>query len=220
MARGKLIVFEGIDGAGKGTQVARLVKRLKREGKTVTVFSFPRYHKPIGRFIRAALSGQFGDFVSLSAPFSAFPYMVDMALAQAEINAALSRGTVISDRYMPSTIAYHGAKLSGTKRSALMYFLERFAYKDLAIRKPDMVVYLDMPVRNARALLLADAQKGAGKLDQYEADMSYQKRVAAVYHSLRKASSWHTIACTAFGKTRSIEDIHAQVWQVVRGKIR
>src|SRR3989344_2160653 len=113
MAKGKLIVIEGIDGAGKGTQVARLAKRIQKDKKVVTVFSFPRYKKPIGRFIRAALGGRFGDFVSLNAYFSAFPYLVDMLLARGEIEDARKKWRVLCDRYVPSTVAYHSAKLQG-----------------------------------------------------------------------------------------------------------
>ena len=220
MAKGKLIVIEGIDGAGKGTQVACLAKRIQRGKNVVTVFSFPQYKKPVGRFIRAALGGQFGDFVSLNAYFSAFPYLIDMLLARAEIEAALKKGTVLCDRYVPSTIAYHSAKLKGVKRREFVSFLERFAYGELGIRKPDAVIYLDMPVKNARALLLADPTKGAKKLDQYEKNISYQKQVAEVYSVQKRRRPWQTVRCAASGRTRTVEEIHDAIWRLIRVKIR
>ena len=51
MARGKLIVFEGIDGSGMETQTNRLVSHLKRKGKKAVRLHFPEGNKPLGRFI-------------------------------------------------------------------------------------------------------------------------------------------------------------------------
>ena len=77
MKKNPLIVFEGIDGAGKATHVALLEKRLRKAGYTVTVFDFPRYKTSVGKFIRESLDGKHGDFLSVSPYIAAIPYALD-----------------------------------------------------------------------------------------------------------------------------------------------
>ena len=58
---GKLIIFEGSDGAGKSTQVALLIKQLKKAGCLVGQLHFPQYGLFFGRLIRRYLKGEFGS---------------------------------------------------------------------------------------------------------------------------------------------------------------
>src|SRR5688500_18149023 len=96
--RGKLIVLEGGDGSGKATQTKLLSEAMERK-RRVSVFDFPRYASPYGKFIKEALSGKHGDFVSLSPYFAALPYALDRAAASQEIKDALKRSHVICNRY-------------------------------------------------------------------------------------------------------------------------
>ena len=58
MGKGKIIVIEGTDKAGKGIQSRLLVDALKLSGKVCVIIDFPDYTTPIGREIRAFLDGK------------------------------------------------------------------------------------------------------------------------------------------------------------------
>ena len=209
MKKGRLIVFEGIDGAGKQTQSAALARRLRAKGTRVRVFTSPRYDLPTGKLVRNALRGEFGDFVGLSPYISALPYLVDFAAWRGDDLKALQKGTVICDRYVQSTVCYHGAKLSGKKQKEFLKTISDIAFKELQLPKPDAVILLDMPVRYAQKLI---AQK---KKDQHEINTSYQKKVAAVYKTLAKGEKWRTISCVKNGSLLSRGDISDLVWKQV-----
>lgn len=207
---GKLIVFEGIDGAGKATQVELLKQLLLTKKEEVSVFSSPRYDLPTGAIVKDALYGAYGDFVGLSPYLSALPYLVDFAAWQKEMREALKKGVVICDRYVPSTVAYHSAKLSGERADEFVRLIEEIAYEHIGIPKPDLVVYLHVPVETARRLMQHK------KHDQHERNAAYQARVAATYEKLALRDTWHKVECVQSGAMRSIEDIHAEIARIVR----
>ncbi|HTR18460.1 MAG TPA: dTMP kinase [Candidatus Paceibacterota bacterium] len=207
--RNKLIVFEGIDSSGKATQVALLAKRLRQKGKKVAVFSVPRYGTPVGKLIKAALHGEYGDFRHLDPHLSAIPYLMDYALARESFVAALKKGDVIFDRYVQSTFAYHAAKLSGKKQAAFLRQFEGIAFKEIKLPKPDKVIYLDVPQAISRKLMSTRTR------DQHERDNAYQKKVAAVYQKMARGTNWCTIRCAPKGKLLSRREVHELVWKAV-----
>jgi dTMP kinase len=205
MARGRLIVFEGIDGVGKETQAALLAKRLRKAGKKVTTFSSPRYDLPTGKLVRRALLGEFGNFVSLSPYISALPYLADFAAWRDDVLSALKTGDVICDRYIYSTLGYHSAKLSGKKQRAFLHDIGAIAFKTLRLPKAHTVVFLDVPVAVSQKLMMKK------KKDQHEANTAYQKKVANVYGILARNKNWLTIACAPKGEMRSRKEIHEEI---------
>lgn len=206
----RLVVFEGIDGSGKATQVALLAKRLRTAGKHVSIFASPRYEKPTGKIVKRALSGAYGDFVALSPYLSALPYLLDFAASRDEIVAALKKGIVICDRYLPSTLAFHSAKLPRSKQEAFLDFVEHLMYRDLNLPRPDRVVYLDVPVASAQKLMRGK------KKDQHEKNVAYQKRVVDAYRQLVKRKEWRAVPCTENGKMLSPEEIHRKVLKALQ----
>ena len=209
MARPTFIVFEGIDGAGKATQVELLRKRLSKQGR-VSVFQSPRYDTPTGKLVRRALLGEFGDFVGLNAYLSAMPYLLDFAAERDEVSSALKKGKVISDRYMYSTSAFHAAKLPAKDRKAFLDHVEMLMFKVFRLPKPDRVIYLEVPVGQAQKNMRSK------KKDQHEKNVAYQKRVAEAYTQLAKRKEWRQIPCAENGSMRSPEEIHELVWKAVQ----
>lgn len=206
----KFIVFEGIDGAGKGTQIQLLAKRLRKEGKLFSLLSAPRYGTPTGKLVKRALHGEFGDFRGLNGYLSAMPYLLDFAAGRDETIEALKKGMVVSDRYLSSTSAYHGAKLSAKEQKAFFAFVDATMYARLRLPKPDLVLYFDVPVEVAQKNLRSK------KKDQYERSIAYQRSVAAMYRRLARQKNWRAIACVRGGKMRSPEEIHELVWKAIQ----
>lgn len=208
MRTNTLIVFEGIDGSGKATQAKMLAARLNKQGHHVTLMETPNYSKPIGKVVRDALGGRFGDFKNLSPFLSAMPYLIDFATQKAALVAALKAGIVVFDRYVPSTIAFHGAKVEGAERTKFIKMVEELMFDELELPQPHRVIYLKLPVELAK-----DHMDEAGHvLDQHEQDRGYQKRVAELYNKLAKDKTWRTVDCK---KGESAKDIHERVWDAI-----
>lgn len=134
MQRGKFIVFEGIDGAGKSTQIAKLASYLQSKGRTVVTTAEPTDHDT-GRMLRAALSG---DPPRTGAQMAAL-FVLDRIGHSAEIEALLAAGNdVICDRYYYSSLAYQG--------SICDYEWVRHMNCDCPdILHPDLCIFLDLP---------------------------------------------------------------------------
>lgn len=136
--QGLFIVFEGVDGAGKSSQLARLAERLAAAGREVVRLVEPT-HGPIGAEIRRR---------AREGPPLGAREELDMFLAdrrrnvEDDVRPALARGAVVlQDRYFYSTAAYQAARpelgLSPEEVVAL--------HADWA-PLPDLVVLLDLPV--------------------------------------------------------------------------
>jgi dTMP kinase len=104
----QFIAIEGLDGSGGTTQVQQLAERLRADGRTVACTREPT-DGPVGRLIRQALAPT-GPASVLSD--AVLPYLfaadrrdhIDRVVAP-----GLARGTtIITDRYVPSSLAYQG----------------------------------------------------------------------------------------------------------------
>lgn len=136
--RGRLIVFEGIDGSGKSTQVRRLAQRLNAD----VTFQFGATE--VGRAVRSILLDPTNS--RLDDRTEALLIVADKAQHVSEIvRPALENGrAVISDRYCASTLAYQGHG-RGLDLELLIKMLQ-FATQGL---EPDLTVLLDMDVTAA-----------------------------------------------------------------------
>jgi dTMP kinase len=106
-APGKLIVFEGIDFAGKTTQITAVQKILRRQGISSEKFRFPERQTPIGRLISRVLRGKvYIPDASLFALFSANR----LEMREHLLRALRENEVVLCDRYCGSEHAYGGAK--------------------------------------------------------------------------------------------------------------
>ena len=113
--RGRLIVLEGLDGAGTTTQVERLAARLRAEGHSVLTTREPS-DGPVGVLIRQALTGRLvlpGGAGPLASETLALLYAADRTdHLRARVLPALEAGQVVlSDRSVLSSLAYQGASL-------------------------------------------------------------------------------------------------------------
>jgi dTMP kinase len=137
---GRLVVFEGVEGAGKSTQLERFRARLERAGQPVVAFREPG-GTPLGNWIRDGLLAK--DW-SIEARSEALLFMASRAqLVATEIRPALGGGAIVLlDRFFLSTYAYQarGRGLPETDvRSA-----NALATDGLV---PDLTVLLEIPAR-------------------------------------------------------------------------
>ena len=133
----KFIVFEGIDGAGKTTQIKDLAAHLEGLGISCHVTAEPTEY-PSGKKIREALSGRLAVTPLEMAEMFALDRAIHNTHEGDGIEATLASGvSVISDRYYYSSLAYQGAAL-GYETVA------RLNLDNESIRRPDICIFLDL----------------------------------------------------------------------------
>lgn len=133
----KFIVFEGIDGAGKTTQIKLLRDSLASRGIECYITAEPT-EMPSGKKIREALSGRVPVTTAEMADMFAADRVIHNKDNEQGIDATLESGrTVISDRYYYSSLAYQGAELGYDH-------VARLNLENPDIRMPDMCIFLDL----------------------------------------------------------------------------
>ncbi len=226
----KLIIVDGGDGAGKKTQSQLLVDYLSKSAP-VTFFDFPRYKESVfGGLTGNCLSGILPDgkpidFVNESPYISSLTYMLDRASAKDDLYIALETSHVICNRYVPSNIVYHAAKLPQEKRENFIRFIEVGEYGELKLPKPDLVVYLKVAIDMSQKLIEKKErreylQEGQTK-DLHEQDLNYQQKVVELYCEIaEQRDNWHIVECMKDGKMLTEQDIHAEIVALVNTYIK
>ena len=184
-----LVVLEGLDGAGKSTQVKKLRTYLESLYGSLEYVHFPRYDAPVyGDLISRFLRGDFGSNEAVHPQLVALLFAEDRHGAAPAMKETLDKGGVILlDRYVYSNIAYQCAKLKDDNEAeALRDWIFNTEYGDFALPKPDLNIFLDVPISFVESKLKADRAGDdrdylAGGQDIHEADMEFQKRVRAIY---------------------------------------
>ena len=154
--KGKLIVFEGMDGSGKATQNKRLYDFLTSCGYKVRKVSFPDYDEPSSAPLRMYLNGAFGD-----KPDSVNGYVASAFFAVDRIASYLSKWRnaiddgeiVLLDRYTTSNMVHQASKLPREQWDEFLDWLYDFEFRKLGLPVPDLTIYLRMPVDISEKLL-------------------------------------------------------------------
>ena len=215
-----LIVIEGVDGSGKGTQAQQLTERLTATGRRVRLLSFPRYRETLfGHAIGDFLNGRFGQLNEVHPFLASVLYAADRYESKSVLTEALEQSdVVVCDRYVPSNLAHQGAKLDGAEREELLRTIERIEFDVFALPRPSLVVLLDVPVEIAQLNIAAKKPRSYTDkaADLQEADADYLQRVRDVYLQLASADPlWQRVESARAGEQRSIaeigEDIFARV---------
>lgn len=186
-----LIVVEGLDGAGKSTQVKKLRGYLEERCGEVEYIHFPRYEAPVyGELIGKFLRGGFGSKEAVHPQLVALLYALDRHDAAPAMRKTLSEGgTVLLDRYVYSNIAYQCAKAaSDEEKEELRKWIMETEYGFYGLPKPDLNIFLDVPSGFLKAKLSGerrgeDRSYLEGGRDIHEADLAFQERVREVYLS-------------------------------------
>jgi dTMP kinase len=217
---GKLIAFEGIDGAGKGTQMALLVDYLKKSHIKCIELSFPQYESEFGQVVGKYLRGEFGDLYQISPYLSALPYALDRFQARGTIVDHLEKGfVIIMDRYVGSNVAHQSARLPMDQRDEFVRWLSTVEYDYLGMPREDLTLYLRIPSQIGYKMVETKAQRSymATSRDIHETDSSYQNEVAQVFDLLAERNDcWMTISTTnAAGQLMEKNTIHLAVVEVI-----
>ena len=183
------IVLEGLDGAGKSTQITKLREMFRAKGVESEYLHFPRFDAPIyGELIARFLRGDLGSVESVNPYLVALLYAGDRADAATTIREWIAAGkVVIVDRYVYSNIGYQCAKIAdSTERNRLREWILHTEFEEFGIPKPDLSLFLDVPFAFTERKLTEvregeDREYLQGGKDIHEASLDLQHRVREVY---------------------------------------
>ena len=216
---GKLIVIEGTDGSGKSTQFRLLTSRLEQEQVAFQKLVFPRYSEPSSALIRMYLGGEFGTSPNSVNAYAASTFYAVDRYASYKMDWGQwyeNGGLVVSDRYTTSNAVHQASKEPEEKREAFLAWLYDLEYGKLGLPRPDLILYLDVPTDFTETMMRRREQDTHTHADIHEQDLAY---LAACRQSGKAAAEfygWQVIQCVRDGKMRSIEDIHEEIYRLVR----
>lgn len=220
-----LVVLEGLDGAGKSTQVKMLKDYLNTICDRLEYIHFPRYDSPVyGGLIGKFLRGGFGSIESVHPQLVALLFAEDRHAAAPGIRKVLEQGgTVLLDRYVYSNIAYQCAKISSdTEADELREWIHDTEYGKFDLPHPDLNIFLDVPIAFVEKSLGKnrngdDREYLRGEQDIHEADIEFQKRVRNLYRRQAELDpSFIVIDCSdTYGRMLPPDEIFKKVKAVI-----
>ncbi len=196
MRKGKFIVFEGLDGSGKTTQVRNLKSYFEEKQRKV-FFTREPTDGPIGTMIRRLASGQF----NLSSLGGQLLFCADREYHLTnEIEPALNEGVdVVCDRYMLSTIVYGGRE----NRDLLLQINSRYRF-------PDLTLIFDIPVKRVLDRIVATRKE----TEIYESENSLK---GASEGYLYFAKTYPNVC--VIDATKSIEEVHEEIKRTLEERL-
>ena len=203
MSRGLFITFEGGEGTGKSTQVARLVDRLRAQGLDVVRTREPG-GSPGGEAIRdLVVSGSADRWSARTELLLMFAARSDHL--ERSIRPALEAGRwVVCDRFADSSRAYQG--LAGGADTA---FVEALDSHVVGRDQPDLTLVFDLPAEVGLERALARAQ----------GDTRFESKGIVFHQALRRAfqaiAEAHPERCRLIDATGTADDVEARVWAAV-----
>lgn len=218
----KIIVIEGVDSSGKATQSRLLEEKLREDKNSVISVEFPNYRSDSSSVVKMYLGGDFGTDPNSVSPYAASTFFaVDrFASVNGEWKDYFSNGNiVIADRYTTSNMVHQASKITDTnEKSKFLDWLYDFEYNILSLPKPDLVVFLDMPVENARQLMKDRANKinNSSVKDIHESNEDYLNQSYNNACFVAEKYGWKRIKCAIDGKVRTIDDISEEIYEAVK----
>ncbi len=221
MSRATFIVLDGKDGAGKATQTALLVARLRSEGRQIGTLDFPQYTvNTYGKLIKECLQGEHGDFLAVDPRVASTLYAVDRFESKGLLLELLAQNdVVILDRYVSANMLHQGAQIADMQeRQDFLLWLEHVEYGIFGMPKPDRTISLSVSPEDSDAILLRMIEEGKKAADVAESDREHQRRVAECLQWLASVKEdWSTVHCSSgIDGLRSREDIHEEIYGLVQ----
>jgi dTMP kinase len=222
MSEGKLIVIDGIDGSGKGTQVNLLMDKLKSEGYDVFKADFPRYNEYSSIFVTKYLNGLFGTSDQVSAKKASTFYAIDRFAASFEMKEHLEKGgIIISNRYVSANKIHQASKIEDEDElDEFLNWVDDLEYNIYGIPKPDKVLFLNVPPKIGQSLVDKKTLRkylDGKKRDIHEEDIDHLKKAYLRACGLvDRYDNWEEILCIKNDELRTIDDIQEEIYNKVK----
>lgn len=195
MMEGQIIVLEGIDKAGKGTQCKLLYNAIRKAGMDCIILDFPDYSTPIGKEIRLFLDGR----RSYSKEVQHLLLSVNRWEKKEDIEKIRQNGTIIIlDRYYQSNLVY------GLSHNLDLNWLINL---DKGLPQEDLVIILEIDPETSYRRVNHDR-------DIFEKNLEFLLTVKQNYRKLSKVYGWKII-----DGEEKVENIHNKISGLVKEKL-
>ena len=214
----KLIIIEGLDGSGKSTQTELLKAALTDKGLNVKQIKLPDYDHPSSTLVKMYLGGDFGKKpTDVNAYTASLFYAVDRFASYKNYwkNDYLSDSIILADRYATSNPVHQMVKLPKEQWDSFLDWAEDLEYVKVGIPKPDLVIFLDMPIDISQRLMTKRYNGDEVKKDVHEADVEYLNKCHKTALYTAEKQGWKVINCAINGEPRAIDDIKNEIEQIV-----
>jgi len=219
---GKLIVIEGSDASGKATQTKILYERLLYEKNNIRKVEYPNYNSESSALVKMYLNGDFG---SLPCDVNAYAASTFFAVDRfASFKKEWEKfykdgGIVIADRYTTSNMVHQASKIEDrVERDRFLDWLWDFEFTIFGLPIPDCVVFLDMPPELSRGLMKERDNKFTGETEKdiHEKDYAYLTSSYNNACNIADKYGWRSISCVKDGSLKSVDEIHQEVYKVIK----
>lgn len=226
----KIFVIEGTDGSGKQTQTEKIYTRLKNEGIPSFKTSFPNYENLSSGPVREYLSGNISKNANdIPAKAASTFYAVDRYISYKENIEKYyndDETVIFFDRYVSSNLLHQGGKVLGQTGSydKLNEFADwdyNLEHYDLGLPVPTVIFFLYIPIEFTLSLMDGRENKitHESKKDIHETDIAHLTNASNSGYHLAKKLGWHIVECIRDGKLRDIDDIHNEIYSVVKDNL-
>ena len=214
----KLIIIEGLDGSGKSTQTALVEKYLSDNNINFRKIKLPDYDSKSSTLVKMYLGGEFGKNADDVNAYAAGSFYAVDRYASYKLDWSKDYNNdvlILADRYATSNSIYQMEKLDKSEWDNYLEWSADFEYNKLGIPKPDLVIFLDMPVDISQKLMTGRYNGDENKKDVHEADVIFLEscRKSALYSAEKQG--WVVIPCSDDEKPYSIENIHNKIIDVI-----
>lgn len=215
----KLIVLEGLDGSGKGTQTEILADTLRKQGKKVRVIDFPDYDSEGCALVKLYLGGKLGadpdatNAYAASMFFAADRYVSYVTGWKADYEEPDT--VILANRYTTANACHQLSKMDREEWDAFLGWLWDFEFAKLGLPAPDRVILLDMPEGVSSALVRRRAESTGRTLDIHELDGDYLARCRTAAAYAAETCGWRVIRCAEedADEPDPVETIAARVFE-------
>ncbi|MBQ7466913.1 MAG: deoxynucleoside kinase [Clostridia bacterium] len=219
---GFIINIEGTDGSGKATQANKLTKALIDLGYDALEKSFPNYESKSSGPVKMYLDGEIGESADcVNYKQASVLFAVDRLCTMRTKD--YQDKILVLDRYTPSNMIHQCCKIKNVEEQLeFLDWLDDFEFNFLELPRPNLIIFLDMPIEKSLELAHQRKDLKAGtKKDIHEQDSEYMKRAYQTGKSVALKFGWTIIKCVDENDNiKSVEDIHKEILDVVLEKLK
>ena len=182
---------------------------------------FPTYNTYQGAPVEHYLSGDFGEVSNLSPYFINSLYAIDRGITWYSKlkDAYLDGDTILLDRYTTSSLMYQSALITDIEeKKKFLDYVTDFEYKKIGIKEPDNVIFLYAPFEMVTKLRNNRKENDGVENDIHERNLEFMKKVYDSAIFVADYLGWDKIKCNDGDRMKSIEDIHEEIYKLVKKK--
>ncbi|MBQ8642347.1 MAG: thymidylate kinase [Clostridia bacterium] len=196
---GKLIVLEGLDGSGKGTQSRYLADNLQKAGKKVRLIDFPKYGSDGASLVELYLQGGLGGKPEDTGAYAASMFFAADRYVSYRQDWHKDREDpdtiLIANRYTTANAYHQLSKMERKNWDAFLDWLWDFEYVRLGLPAPDRVILVDVPQSVSDANVEKRSRETGVHKDIHEKDREYLARCREAALYVAHTCGWTVISC-------------------------